>query len=156
MKSASRLFWAVGVAFTLESAHDPRSLAAAQQRTPVSVTRIYSGPDGQTHAEQVDVTLAPGAIFGRDESEMTIATSSYLVRFSPGIIQDWHPAAERRYLITLSGRGEVELVGGQKINLEPGRVLQAEDVTGKGHITRTASKEDWIVLFVQLGPKRNQ
>ncbi len=29
-------------------------------------------------------------------------------------------------------------------------MLQAEDVTGKGHITRTLGNTDWIVLFAQF------
>ena len=33
---------------------------AAQKRTPISVTRIFTGADGQTHAEEIDVKLLPG------------------------------------------------------------------------------------------------
>ena len=29
----------------------------AQERTPIKVTRIYTGPDNQTHAEEYDVPL---------------------------------------------------------------------------------------------------
>jgi quercetin dioxygenase-like cupin family protein len=123
---------------------------AAQQRTPVNLTRIYTGPDGQTHAQQVDLKLTPNPLFGREPSETVKVTSSYVVRYPPGVVQDWHPAATRRYVITLSGRGEVELAAGQKIPLGPGQVLQAEDVTGKGHLTRTLGNNDWIALFVQF------
>jgi quercetin dioxygenase-like cupin family protein len=135
------------------SAHDHRNVVSAQQRSPVTVIRIYTGPDGQTHAEQVDVKLTPVA--GKyaqwwEQSQTTKVTSSQFVRNAPGFVQDWHPAGARRYLITLSGRGEVELAGGEKILLEPGRVLQAEDVSGKGHITRTLGNEDWIAFFVQF------
>ena len=72
------------------------------------------------------------------------------MRWSPGYVNYWHPARQRQYLITLSGRGELELVGGQKISLEPGRILLAEDVTGKGHITRALGTEDCILLLVHL------
>lgn len=133
--------------------HHSRSVVAAQQRSPVTVIRIYTGSDGQTHAEQVDVKLTPVAgTFAQwwEQSQTARVTSSQFVRLAPGFVQDWHLAGARRYLITLSGRGEVELAGGEKISLEPGRVLQAEDVTGKGHIARTLGKEDWIALFVQF------
>ena len=41
----------------------------AQRRTPIVVTRLYTGPDGQTHAEQSDPKLTgnPAAkTFGTD------------------------------------------------------------------------------------------
>jgi hypothetical protein len=128
----------------------------AQQRTPVTLTRIYTGSDGQTHAESLEIKLTPAA--GRfaqfaqwwDQSQTAKVTSSHFVRWAPGFVQDWHPAAARRYVISLSGQGEVELPGGQKIPLQPGRVLLAEDLTGKGHVTRTLGNADWIVLFVQF------
>jgi hypothetical protein len=135
----------------LWNAHNGRSVAAAQQRTPVALTRIYTGPDGRTHAQQVDLKLTPNpVIVGTERSETVKATSSYVVRFPPGYVSDWHPVAVRRYVITLSGEAEIELTGGQKIPLEPGRILQAEDLTGKGHITRTIGKLDWTALFIQF------
>jgi quercetin dioxygenase-like cupin family protein len=130
--------------------HNGRSVAAAQQRAPAALTRIYTGSDGQTHLQQVDLKLNLDPLLGREQSETVKVTNSYVVRFPPGYMQDWHPAQARRYVITLSGRGEIELAGGQKISLEPGGILQAEDVTGKGHITRTLGKVDWTALFVQL------
>jgi quercetin dioxygenase-like cupin family protein len=149
---ASRLILAVVVSplIMMCNAHNGRSVAAAQQRTPATLTRIYTGSDGQTHAQQVDLKLTPTPLFDREQSETVKVTSSYVVRFPPGFLQDWHPATARRYVITLSGRGEVELAGGQKIPLDPGRILQAEDVAGKGHITRTLGTVDWIALLVQF------
>ncbi len=138
---------------TIWNAHDSQSVVVAQQRTPVTVTRIYTGADNQTHAEQVDVKLAPVAgpfAQWQEYSQTEKVSSSRFARFAPGFVQDFHPATARRYVITLSGRGEVELRGGQKIPLEPGRVLRAEDVTGSGHITRTVGNTDWTALFVQI------
>lgn len=66
---------------------------------------------------------------------------------------DWHPAPQRQYVITLSGRGEIELTGGQKIPLGPGHILLAEDVSGKGHISRAIGNEDRISLFIPLADK---
>jgi hypothetical protein len=125
--------------------------AAGQRHTPVTVTRLYAGGDGQTHAEQIDVKLAPNAALERyEQSETMKATGLQFRRWSPGYMNDWHTAPKRQYVITLSGRGEIELIGGQKIRSEPGKVVLAEDLTGKGHITRTLGTEDWITLAVPL------
>ena len=53
---------------------------------------------------------------------------------------------------TLSGKGEIELVGGRKIALEPGVIL-AEDAIGKGHISRTIGTDDRIALNIQLADR---
>jgi hypothetical protein len=124
--------------------------AAAQKRTPISVTRIFTGPDGQTHAEEIDVKLLPRGTSG-ELSEMLKVTGLQFRRTPPNYFVDWHPAPQRQYVITLSGRGEIELAGGKKIPLGPGHILLAEDVTGKGHISRGLGTEDRISLFIPLG-----
>lgn len=140
---------AVGLA-ALWSAHH----VAAQLHKPVRLTRIYSGSDGQSHAEEVDVALLPRAgRAGYAQSEAVRAASLQVVRAAPGYVADWHAAPERQYLITISGHGEIEVTGGRKIPMEPGRILLVEDVTGKGHLTRTVGTEDRVSVIVPVaGP----
>jgi len=123
--------------------------ALAQKRKPIVVTRIYTGADGQTHAEQIDVTLGPTTPSG-ELSEMMKVSGLQFRRTPPNHFQDWHPAPRRQYVITLSGRGEIELMVGQKVPLDPGHILLAEDTTGKGHISRGVGNEDRISLFIPL------
>src|SRR5688500_1047535 len=75
----------------------------AQKRTPIKVTRIFTGADGQTHSEELDVKLAPGS---SELSEMIKVTGLQFRRTPPNYFVDWHPAPQRQYVITLSGRGE--------------------------------------------------
>ncbi len=75
-------------------------------------------------------------------------SGAQFVRWPPGHVRDWHNAEQRQYVVTLSGRGEVEVSGGQKILLNPGRIILVEDVTGKGHITRSIGSEDLVLLLV--------
>jgi len=142
----------VGCTVMFWNARTERDVATAQKRTPIVVTRIFTGPDGQTHAEQIEVKLAPGSGSG-ELSEMAKVTGLQFRRQAPNYFQDWHPAPRRQYVITLSGRGEVELAGGKKIPLNPGHILLAEDVTGKGHISRGVGSEDRISLFIPLAEK---
>jgi len=107
------------------------------------------GPDGLTHAEEIAPKLRSSGGSG-ELSEMVKVTGLQFRRQAPKYFQDWHTAPRRQYVITLSGRGEVELTGGKKIPLEPGHILLAEDVTGKGHISRGVGTEDRISLFIPL------
>ena len=122
---------------------------AAQERTPIKVTRIYTGDDGTTHAEELDVPL--GRPRGATElSEAVPATSIQFRRTSPDYFIDWHNAPRRQYVITLAGESEVEIGDGTTIRLHPGHVLLAEDVEGQGHISRALGSEDRISIFVPL------
>jgi hypothetical protein len=122
---------------------------AAQKHTPVIVTRIYTGQDGQTHAEKIEVKLQPQPN-GGEQSDIIHSADALIHRFPPGGVTGWHTAPRRQYVITLSGHAEVELAKGKTFRVGPGQVVLAEDLTGKGHITRILASEDWIVLAVPL------
>ena len=40
------------------------SAAAAQTGKPTKITRLYTGPDGQTHAQEIEVKFGPGGTDG--------------------------------------------------------------------------------------------
>lgn len=141
----------VAVMFSAVVIHYRGAQAAAPDRlAPVSVTRIFTGPDGFTHAEPIEVNLSPGPIADLWQSAPEKVASAYFVSVQPGFFEDWHNASAHRYVFTLSGRAEIELTGGQKIPIDHDRVLLADDLIGKGHITRVIGKEPWIAVFVQF------
>ena len=121
----------------------------AQGRTPVKVTRLYTGPDGKTKVEEYEVPLkAQGQ--GTELSATVAVTSLQFRRTNKDYDLDWHPAPRRQYVVTLAGESEVELEGGKKIRLGPGNILLAEDTTGLGHISRAVGSGDRISLFIPL------
>lgn len=127
-----------------------RDVVVAQNRTPMKATRIFTGPDGQTHSEVVDIKLTSSRGGATDLSDMVNVKGLQFRRTSPTFFSDWHQAPRRQYIVTLSGRGEVELTGGRKIALTPGHILLAEDTTGKGHISRGVGSEDRLSLIIPL------
>jgi hypothetical protein len=114
---------------------------------PTKITRLYTGPDGQTHAEEIDVKFGPG---GTDAFKLMSGAGAEIRRARPGRVADWHTAPRRQYVITLSGHGEVELIDGTKIELGPGSIDLAEDLTGKGHITRVIGNEDRVTVAIPV------
>jgi hypothetical protein len=120
-----------------------------QGRTPIKITRIYTGPDGKTKAEELEVPLkAQGR--GTELSQTVPATSVQFRRTNQDYYIDWHPAPRRQFVVTLSGESEIELEGGKKLRLGPGHILLAEDTTGQGHISRAVGSRDRISLFIPL------
>ena len=124
------------------------SAAQTQKHKPVFITHLYTGPDGQTHAEEIEAKFIPGA--GNDVFKMMANSGAELHRAPGGRVSDWHTAPRRQYVITLSGRGELEVSGGKKIPVEPGHIELVEDTTGKGHITRVVGTEPRVTLQIPL------
>ena len=121
----------------------------AQERTPIVVTRIYTGDDGKTHAENYEVPL--NSPRGATEMADPIAVANVQFRrTSSDYFIDWHTAPRKQFVITLAGESEVEIGDGSKIRLSPGHILLAEDTTGQGHISRAIGSEDRISLFLPL------
>jgi hypothetical protein len=121
--------------------------ARAQQPAAVHVIRLYTGADGLSHFERVEVPVTEE---GGTESSPLKMSDSFVVREQPGHLEDWHNADARRYVIPLSGHAEVEVTGGEKMAVEPGQIWLAEDLTGKGHIFRVVGKEPWVAMFVNF------
>ena len=118
--------------------------ATAQGRKPIMMTRIFTGPDGLSHAEQVEMTL------NGNVTEMMKATGAEFSRRAPGPVSDWHVGPRRQFVITLSGRAELEVGTGQKVSVGPGQINLIEDTTGKGHTTRNVGPDDRIVVTIPL------
>jgi quercetin dioxygenase-like cupin family protein len=136
----------VSLAVVLSAGH-----VTAQKHETTTVTRLYTGTDGQSHAEDTQIAWRPAKLRDElNEAESVKVTSAQFLRWPRGFVWEGHPASKRQYVIIISGRGEVDVVGGKKVQLAPGRVLLAEDVTGKGHTTRVGADEDLVMLLVPL------
>lgn len=127
---------------------DP-AVVAAKQRPDVIFTRIFTGIDGETHAEDVVMKMTTSDL-STEVSEMTKVPGVQFRRQAADYFEDWHNAPRRQYVITLSGRGEIELSDGKKVSLYPGRILLVEDMTGKGHISRGMGAEDRVSVLIPL------
>jgi len=123
---------------------------AGAQGKPMQIHRLYTGPDGQTHAEAITVNFGAGGV---DPFKLKAGAGAEIRRAPPGRVADWHVAPRRQYVITLSGHGEVELIDGTKIELGPGSIDLAEDLTGKGHITRVVGNEDRVTIAIPVSDK---
>ena len=69
----------------------------------MSITRLYTGPDGQSHLEELDLASHP-------EITTLLATKGIVFRSAqPGHFSDWHNAPRRQFVITVSGEAEIGL-----------------------------------------------
>lgn len=129
-----------------------KTVLMAKEHHPLTVVRLYAGSDGMSHFEPINLSFVAiaGMPQGVERSGEMVTAQSYIVRAAPGYFYDWHNADARRYVITVSGRAEIEVAGGKKLLLQPGEIVLAEDLTGKGHTFRVLGDQEWIAMFVDL------
>ena len=118
-----------------------------------AIWRGYSGPDGQSHLEEMPLAMKPfrdteGAYA---EAAPTQPATGITFRVSPpGYVLDWHCAPRRQYSISLSGLAEIEVGDGTVARVGPGDVVLAEDLTGRGHVTRVVGDQPRFYAVVPL------
>src|SRR5579863_8597668 len=73
--------------------------AEAQTRKSLHYTRLYTGADGLTHAEEVEVKFTGTG--GNQVAEMMKAKGAEFHRAPAGNVLTWHNAPRRQFIITL-------------------------------------------------------
>lgn len=110
----------------------------------VTITRLYTGDDGQSHAEVLPLDSRP------ELRSLMAAKGVYFQTTPAGHFMDWHPAPRRQFVIVLSGAMDIGLPDGSTIRVGPGDVLLAEDVTGRGHTRLIPGDQPRISVTIPL------
>jgi hypothetical protein len=115
----------------------------------MKMTRLYTGPDNQSHFEDIEVPFESRGDFGF----FTVPEPAKAVFFReipPGYAYTWHNVVCREYVVMIDGISEIETGNGEKRVFRKGDILLAEDMTGQGHRTRVIGKKTWRQVFVTL------
>jgi uncharacterized cupin superfamily protein len=111
--------------------------------------RIFTGPDGESHFEDVEiaVTAATPAFNSTlkdaiKRSATIPATGISFNEYPPGM--DWggrHTAPRRQFVVILEGSWEFTSSQGITRRLTAGAILLVEDTTGKGHFSKVVGRK---------------
>ena len=97
------------------------------------IFRIYTKSSGESAVELREVPMS-GA---RPMSETFRGGAMFFRETAEGHVQSYHNAPRRQLIFLTSGILELETSEGARYVLRPGDLIFAEDMTGKGHITRS-------------------
>ncbi len=115
----------------------------------MQVTRIYSGDDGESHFEDLTIELEDHGPMGKVSTLWP--GRGVLFRTVEGDYDlDFHNAPRRQFVVNLTGSVEIEVGDGSVRRMGPGSILLAEDLTGRGHISRNVGGEPRTCLFIPL------
>src|SRR2546422_10666222 len=107
----------------------------------MKITRFYATANGESRFTEIDIPIEhaqPDA--DGNTLRFSNAYVSPNVRFAElpeGMVQGWHHAPARQIVVVLSGVLEVGTSDNQTRRWRAGEAFLADDLTGKGHTTRT-------------------
>ncbi|NQZ98878.1 MAG: hypothetical protein HRU01_20435 [Myxococcales bacterium] len=115
----------------------------------MQITRIFTGDDGESHFEDIDVPLEDFGSIGRI-SKLEDATGVVFREVDADYDFDFHNAPRRQYVINLDAAVEIEVGDGSTRRIEAGGILLAEDTEGRGHCSRAVDHRPRRCIFVTL------
>ncbi len=113
---------------------------AQAPHAPFMMQRLYTGTDGLSHVENIELNV---------QSAMEEVTGMSVRVSPPGSFADWHVAPGRRYIINLTGGGQLEVAEG-KVDLPAGSIEYIDDLTGKEHTTANVGDAPRVSIHLEF------
>ena len=115
----------------------------------MKVTRIYTGTDGESHFEDLDIPLEDAGDIGALSDK--IAATGVIFRETDGDYDyDFHNAPQRQYVVMVDGEVDIEIGDGTIRRFTTGDILLAEDTTGRGHRSIAVDGKPRKSLFITI------
>ena len=114
----------------------------------MQAVRIFTGADGESHIEELELPFEQVGHALR--TAMQPATGVQFSRLAPSQLVDFHTAPRRQYVITLQGQVEIGLGDGTRRIFNVGDIELCEDLTGRGHTTRSVGDVDRVSVAIPL------
>ena len=119
----------------------------------MKVIRFHATADGGSRFQDIEAPINEPRkdSFGNTlhQSSAFASPSVRFVELPAGLDQSWHNAPARQIVVVLSGAVEVTTTDNEVRRHGAGQAFIADDVTGKGHLTRVVEGPA-RVMFVQL------
>jgi quercetin dioxygenase-like cupin family protein len=115
----------------------------------MKIHHLYPDANGESHFEDKEIEWVEESRASK-LSERFPASGIIFREVEPSYDLDWHPAPRRQYIINLTGAVEITASDGESRVIRAGEVLLVEDVTGKGHLSKSVGSEPRLCVFVPV------
>ncbi len=116
----------------------------------MEITRVYTDSNGNSHFEQVPLNMEDSNNFGYISNDLGRVVKTYVQNTLPHHNFDLHRAPAKMYITILEGELHVEVSSGEKRVFGKGEMLCLEDVSGKGHKSKTTEKGSQVSLIMEV------
>lgn len=141
------------IAFASYVGADTPAVAAAPIQA-LTYLHLYVDAQGVSHFKSERLvsrsTSAEGMARPLNIYQFAGAKNPTLVWLGRGVVEDWHKAPRRQFLMGVQGAAEVTAGDGAVRQVTPGTIMLMDDTSGKGHITRSIGKVDHIALVIPV------
>jgi hypothetical protein len=138
--------------------------SAAQDQQQLRYSVLFADQQGVTHFRDDNLVWEALGVFSDRPGGLGGLRTPYLnaekigfLRLPPGFPTDWHPAPGKRFVMVLSGIGQIEAGDGERRTFAPGSVLLVTDTQGRGHRTIVVGEQDvfaaWVPIPISLCDK---
>ena len=113
------------------------------------IHNLYVDEKGETHFRDIEVEWKNEGPGGKTSA--THKATGIIFRQTPGTYDySWHPAPRRQYIINLDGGVQITASDGNARVIGAGEVVLVEDITGKGHLSKSVGGKMRRSIFVPI------
>jgi quercetin dioxygenase-like cupin family protein len=113
------------------------------------IHHLYPDANGESHFADLEIEWAEQSKAAK-LSQRFPANGIIFREVEPSYELDWHPAPRRQYIVHLTGAVEITASDGESRVIGTGEVLLVEDVTGKGHLSKSVGDQPRLCIFVPV------
>ena len=113
------------------------------------IHNLYMDAKGESHFRDIEVEY----VEERRGSKLSkrLPATGIIFRETPGEHDlDWHPAPRRQYIVNLDAGVEITASYGECRLIGAGEVILVEDVSGKGHLSKSVGGKLRHSIFVPI------
>src|SRR5262245_13339633 len=113
------------------------------------IHNLYEDADGISHFRDIEIEWVEERHFSKLSARLP-ATGIIFRETSGAYDLDWHPAPRRQYIINLDAGVQITASDGESRIIGPGEVVLVEDVSGKGHLSKSVGGKMRRSIFVPI------
>ena len=115
------------------------------------IHNLYEDEDGISHFRDIDLEWKETRGFSSYSAFIPVSGLIFRVTQADYDV-DWHPAPRRQYIINLDGGVQLTASDGESRVIGAGEVVLVEDVSGKGHLSKSVEGKLRHSIFVPIDP----
>lgn len=113
------------------------------------IHNLYTDEKGESHFRDIEIEWENENNFSKYSARLP--ANGIIFRETSGDYDlDWHPAPRRQYIINLDAGVQLTASDGEVRTINAGEVILVEDISGKGHLSKSIGGKMRHSIFVPI------